>query len=97
MALTCVSHLWVDGKSKAKWSLSPLEIVELAAARFGFYNVDLKDNDKGPPGSPERGNYTIVAYRNGKHGSASVSATAKTEEEVCKKIVERFFKEYSNE
>lgn len=36
-----------QGKFKLRTKLSPLQAVEVAASKYGFFDVDLKDNDAG--------------------------------------------------
>ncbi len=59
--------------------MSPLQSAEIAAAKHGFYDVDLKDNDPGA--------YTIVAYGPGK----SVTSKGKTLEEAVERLLDLFY------
>jgi len=69
----------IDGEI---YQLTPLETVQIAAWRYGFNNLDLKDNDTG--------GYTLVAYRNLPTGSVSVTARGKTLPKTVERMLEIF-------
>ncbi len=61
--------------------LSPLQAAEIAAAKYGFYDVDLKDNDIG--------RYTIVASGS----KRTVTAKGSTLEQAVEKLLGMFIEE----
>jgi hypothetical protein len=69
---------WV-GKSRVYIELDALSSAQAAAGKYGFYDLDVKDNDLG--------HYTIVAYG---HDKVSVRVTGKTMEETVEKLLKRF-------
>lgn len=70
-----------DSTSTVIAQLSPLQAAEIVAARYGFFDVDLKDNDK------ER--YTIVATAH----KRSCTSKGRTLEEAVERLLEMFINE----
>jgi hypothetical protein len=70
---------WQGKGMRAK--LSPLQAAEIAASKFGFFDVDLKDNDPGM--------YTIVCSA----PKRTVTVKGKTLEQA----VERLFDVFTND
>lgn len=73
-ASAVISH----GKFRLRTKLSPLQAAEIAASKYGFFDVDLKDNDTGK--------YTLVATANNR----KVRASGKTLEEAVGRLLEVF-------
>lgn len=75
MEASAVIH---SGKLKFRTKLSPLQAAEVAASHYGFFDVDLKDNDPGK--------YTLKATAHNR----SVSASGKTLEQAVERLLEIF-------
>lgn len=72
---------WSFGAAQVDGSdLQPLQIAELAAYKYGFYDLDVQDNDKGK--------VTIVASA----AKRTVRASGKDMSDAVSNLVERFFK-----
>jgi hypothetical protein len=66
------------GEQRISFVMSPLSIAEAAANHYGFYDVDLKDND--------RGSYCLVASA----PNRTVTARGKTLDEAVSKMLDIF-------
>ncbi len=69
-----------SGTVKDHAHLKPLQIAELAAHKYGFYDVDVKDNDSN--------RVTIEARATNR----TVRASGKNMAEAVSNLVEKFFK-----
>ena len=59
-------------------TLSPLETAQIVARMFGYYDLDIKDNDPGQ--------YRIIAYGDGKREEAKGRTMADAVERLLEKV-----------
>jgi len=72
------SAVITSGRFRLRTQLNPLQAAEIAASKYGFFDVDLKDNDPG--------NYTVVATA----PNRTVRASGKTLEQAVERLLEVF-------
>lgn len=73
-----------SGKFKLRTKLSPLQAAEVAGSKYGFFDVDLKDNDPGQ--------YTIKATAHNR----TLTSRGKTLEEAVDKFLEALGDSYQS-
>lgn len=81
MAVTGYAVWKLESGLADRSSLNPLQIAELAAAKYGFFDVDVKDNDNG----------ILVTIEARGLKRATVRAKGKSLEEAVSTLVEKFF------